>query len=292
MGIRLSPSSGIWFSTPPVLLKTRGRNRPYLYYCIPVHTIHVCTVYVSFILQVGIMQNSSPELYEKYFKALMEISQAVISDHYLEDVLKFIVMVTAQVTGVEICSLWLVETMNGKKIIRLKTTQAIDRDYVQDRMLHLDEGVVGKVVACGHPLVVRDVLADDLFKEKEMARKLGLVSMAGVPLTVGNDNVVGVLNCFTDRPHDFSESEINLISTVANQAALAIHTTKLAVDARKAKEQLRTRKLVEKAKEIIIARKNISSTEAFRWIQKKSMDSRRSMGEIAEALILSEELSQ
>ncbi|PIE58049.1 MAG: histidine kinase [Desulfobulbus propionicus] len=237
-------------------------------------------------------QETSPELYEKYCKALMEISRAVISDHYLEDVLQFIVMITAQVVGVEICSLWLLEKKNGAKVIRLKTTQAIDQAYVHDRMLQLDEGVVGKVATDGRPLIVENVLENKLFKEKEMARKLGLVSMVGVPLSLGTGEVIGVLNCFTDKLHVFPKSEIDLISTVANQAALAIHNTQLAVEARKAREQLRIRKLVEKAKEIIIVRKNVNADEAFRWMQKKSMDSRRSMSDIAEAIILSEELSQ
>jgi GAF domain-containing protein len=221
----------------------------------------------------------------------MEISQAVISDHYLDDVLKLIVLVTARVTGVEICSLWLLDEQNGEKIIRLKTTQAIDQVYVKDRILHLNEGVVGMVATQQRPLIIKDVKEYSLFKEKEMAQKLGLVAMAGVPLKVGDD-VIGVLNCFTDKPHDFPKSEINLIATVANQAALAIHNTKLAMDARNIREQLRTRKLVEKAKEIIIARRKISADESFRWIQKKSMDTRRSMSEIAEAIILSEELSE
>ncbi|MBM9511872.1 GAF domain-containing protein [Desulfogranum marinum] len=237
------------------------------------------------------MQDTSSELYENYFKALMEISQAVISDHYLDDVLKLIVLVTARVTGVEICSLWLLDEQNGEKIIRLKTTQAIDQVYVKDRILHLNEGVVGMVATQQRPLIIKDVKEYSLFKEKEMAQKLGLVAMAGVPLKVGDD-VIGVLNCFTDKPHDFPKSEINLIATVANQAALAIHNTKLAMDARNIREQLRTRKLVEKAKEIIIARRKISADESFRWIQKKSMDTRRSMSEIAEAIILSEELSE
>ncbi len=236
------------------------------------------------------MPDNPSELYEKYFKALMEISQAVISNHYLDDVLKLIVLVTARVTGVEICSLWLLDEQNGEKIIRLKTTQAIDQAYVKDRTLRRNEGVVGMVATQQRPLIIKDVKKYSLFKEKEMAQTLGLVSMAGVPLKVG-DNVIGVLNCFTDKPHDFPKSEINLISTVANQAALAIHNTKLAVDARNIREQLRTRKLVEKAKEIVISRRKISADEAFRWIQKKSMDTRHSMSEIAEAIILSEELS-
>ena len=55
------------------------------------------------------MEKTSPEIYDKYMKALMDISQAITSDLYLEDILKLIVMVTAKVTGVEICSLWLID---------------------------------------------------------------------------------------------------------------------------------------------------------------------------------------
>ena len=87
------------------------------------------------------METLSPETYDKYIKALMDISRAITSDLYLEDILKLIVMVTARVTGVEICSLWLVDESGSIPKIRLKATQAIDPDYVKDRSLNLDEGV-------------------------------------------------------------------------------------------------------------------------------------------------------
>ena len=60
-----------------------------------------------------------------------------------------------------------------------------------------------------------------------MARKLGLVSMLSVPLQAKNNEVIGVLNCFTAVPHDFTEPEINLITAVANQAAVAIVNARL-----------------------------------------------------------------
>ena len=55
------------------------------------------------------MERTPPEMYDKYIKALMDISRAITSDLYIEDILKLIVMVTAKVTGVEICSLWLID---------------------------------------------------------------------------------------------------------------------------------------------------------------------------------------
>lgn len=237
-----------------------------------------------------LMERISLKDYQKYIKGLMDISRAITSDLYLEDILKLIVMVTANVTGVEICSLWLIDESENPKMIRLKATQAIEPDYVEDRALTLSEGVVGYVATHNEPLIVKDVLKEPRFKEKEMAKKLGLVSMASVPLQLKDKKVVGVLNCFTAEPHHFSETEVNLITTVANQAAVAILNTELMVKTKVIQEELETRKFVERAKEILIKRRNLNADEAFRWIQKRSMDSRKSMRQIAEAILLSEEL--
>jgi signal transduction protein with GAF and PtsI domain len=236
------------------------------------------------------MEKIKSETYDKYIKALMDISRVITSELYLEDILKLIVMVTAKVTGVEICSLWLIEENEGPKKIRLKATQAIDPDYVKDRALNMDEGVVGFVATHNQPLILKDVLKEPRFKEKDMAKKLGLVSMVGVPMHAKGENVVGVLNCFTAEPHEFSETEVNLITTVANQAAIAIENTRLLVKTRVIEEELDTRKKIEKAKEILMVKKNIPADKAFRWLQKKSMDTRKSMKEIAEALIISQDL--
>ncbi len=236
------------------------------------------------------MEREKPEVYDKYIKGLMEISLAITSERYLEDILKLIVMVTAKVTGVEICSLWLIEEGKNKKQILLKATQAIDHEYVKDRRLNMDEGVVGYVATSKQPLIVKDVLKEPRFKEKEMAKKLGLVSMLGIPMQDRKQEVIGVLNCFTAEVHEFSEMEVNLITTVANQAAVAIYNTKLMVDAKVIQEELESRKLVEKAKEVLMRRHKMDVDEAFRWIQKKSMDSRKSMRDVAEAVLLSEEL--
>jgi len=236
------------------------------------------------------MDNIIPETYDKYIKGLMDISRAITSDLYLEDILNLIVMVTAKVTGVEICSLWLVDESVSPKKIRLKATQSIEPEYVKDRALDRVEGVVGFVGTHNQPLIVKDVLKEPRFKKKEMAKKLGLVSMLSVPLRVKNDKVIGVLNCFTAEPHDFTETEINLMTTVANQAAVAIFNTELMVKTKVIQEELETRKLVERAKEVLMRKRNMDGHEAHRWIQKRSMDFRKSMHMIAEAILLSEEM--
>ena len=237
------------------------------------------------------MEKVSPKEYDAYIKGLMDISRAITSELFIEDILKLIVLVTAKVTGVDICSLWLVEEAKdpSQKVIRLAATQAMDPDYVKDRTLVMGEGVVGVVAESNSALILEDVLQDPRFKEKDMARKLELVSMASVPMTIGGEEVIGVLNCFTCHYHAFSETEINLVRAVANQASLAIHNARLMVRTKVIEQELATRKTIEKAKEIVMARKGLTGDKAFRWIQKKSMDTRKTMKEVAEAVILSED---
>jgi response regulator NasT len=56
------------------------------------------------------------------------------------------------------------------------------------------------------------------------------------------------------------------------------------------KKTLEARKIIERAKGILMKSRGLSEAEAFSLIQKKSMDLRKPMGEIAQAVIVSEEL--
>lgn len=51
------------------------------------------------------------------------------------------------------------------------------------------------------------------------------------------------------------------------------------------KDQFETRKVVERAKSLLITKMGLSEPEAFRWIQKTSMDRRLSMREVADAIL-------
>ncbi|WP_299983202.1 GAF and ANTAR domain-containing protein [Desulfobacula sp.] len=228
--------------------------------------------------------------YDRYIKALTDISRAITSDLFIEDLLKLIVMVTAKVTGVEICSLWIVDEEEKPPKIRLKATQSISPDYIKDRELDLNEGVVGYVVTHKKPLILKDVLKSQRFKEKEMAKKLGLVSMVGIPLKTKDEKVIGVLNCFTSEPYDFPDTEVNLLRAIANQSAIAIVNTELMVKTKVIQEELEARKKIEQAKEILMHNRRMTGNEAYGWIRKKSMDSRKSIREVAEAVILSSEI--
>ena len=225
--------------------------------------------------------------HEEQIRALTEISRAITSDLYLDDILTLVVSVTAKVMDSKICSLWLVDEKKGE--LKLRATQTISKEYLKERSLKLGEGVVGTVAKKNIPMSIYNVLKKREYKEKEMARKEKLSSMLSVPLVV-KEKVIGVINCYSQRPRRFSEVEVNLLTGVASQAAVAIENTELMVKTRVIQEELEARKLIDRAKEMLMAKKGLSGSAAFRRMQKMSMNTRKPMRDIAEAILLAEEI--
>jgi len=225
--------------------------------------------------------------YEQQIKALYEISKAITSEMYLDDILKLIVVVTAQVLHSKICSIMLVDEKN--QTIQVKATQYLSEEYIKKPPLKIGEGIAGKVVQSGKPIVVKDVRERDDYKYKDLAIKEGIVSMLCVPMIV-KKKVIGVLNIYTETEHSFTKDEIEILSLIANQAAVAIENTELMVKTKVIQEELETRKKIEKAKGILMKEQNLTEEQAYNKIRRYSMDTRKSMREIAEAIILTHEI--
>lgn len=232
------------------------------------------------------LQEQSRRPFERHIAALTEISKAITSDRYIEDILRLVVTVTAEAMHSKICSLWLVD--DKYKTLRIRATQSISKEYLKERSLKLGEGIVGKVAATNAPRAVYNVQEEEDFKEKELARNENLVSMLSVPMAV-KGRVIGVINCYTPYAHHFTEVEKNVLVTVANEAAIAIENTELMVRTKVIQEELEARKLIERAKDILIKERRMSGEEAYRWMQKRSMNTRKTMREIAEAILLANE---
>ena len=229
--------------------------------------------------------NSSREI----VKALLKISEAITSDLYLDDILKLIVTVTAETMDSKICSLMLLDP--EKQELTIKATQSISKEYINKNPLKVGEGIAGKVVLENIPMAVENILESENYKFKDIAVKEGLVSMLSVPLHLKN-KVIGALNIYTSSPHKFTDYEISILSTVADQAAIVIENYRLVVETQVIKEELETRKSVEKAKGVMMKELSISEDEAFKKIQKFAMNNRKTMREVADAIVLSNEMKK
>lgn len=222
-------------------------------------------------------------------EAITCISELITSNMYFEDVLKLIVTITAQVMQSSICSLMLLD--EEKRVLEVKATQSVSKAYNSKPPLRLGEGIAGRVALEGKPIIVKDVKKDPRYVNKDIAIKEGLSSLISLPLQV-KGKIVGVLNLYTPTPRDFSEEEVRVLTAIANQVAVVVENYRLLVESELVKEELEKRKKIERAKGVLMKEFGIDEDEAYRRIQRYSMDKQKPMKEIAEAIIMAWELRQ
>lgn len=192
-------------------------------------------VQVSLLDSVARQVGGAVENYNQYrqveqrasrLSALSEISRTITSDLYLEEILQLIVAMTAETMNFKICSIMLLNDTKDELVI--KATQSKSRAYTKKPNVKLSESVAGRVVTDGEPTTIRDVRKTPGYQYPDIAKKEGLCSLISLPLSVKKD-MIGVLNCYTAAPHEFTEEEISLCTALANQAAISIQNAKLMV---------------------------------------------------------------
>ncbi len=216
-------------------------------------------------------------------ETLSQVSETVSSNRLIEDVLQLIVTMTAQMMNSKICSIMLLNQGSGE--LRIVATQSLSEQYRRKPSLKVGQSISGRAVQERRSIVVPDVTIERDFMYQEIARKEGLCSLLSVPMMI-RDRVIGVINSYTSVPHTFGVEEIRVMQAIANQAAIAIEHTTLTEKSFEMQEALEVRKLVERAKGCLMQARGITEEEAFRLMQRQSMDMRKSMREIAEAVIL------
>ncbi|MFA6388539.1 MAG: ANTAR domain-containing protein, partial [Patescibacteria group bacterium] len=84
----------------------------------------------------------------------------------------------------------------------------------------------------------------------------------------------------------YNKNELQLLNTIATQVGGAISNAKLLSETNILKQTIAARKIIEKAKGLLMKQRNLSENEAYKLMRKKSMDSKKSLQEVAEAILL------
>lgn len=220
---------------------------------------------------------------------LSQVSETVASNRLIDDILQLIVTMTAQLMNSKICSIMLLDESSGE--LRIAATQSLSEEYRRKPNLKIGQSISGRAVRERRPIIVQDVTRERSYVYQDLARKESLCSLLSLPMLI-KDKAVGVINSYTSIPHTFTQDEIKLMQSIANQAAVALENTKLVEKSFEMQEALMVRKLVERAKGYLMRTRKMTEEEAFRLIQRQSMDTRKSMREIAEAIILAVEIDK
>ena len=154
------------------------------------------------------------------------------------------------------------EADNGQRAVEIAREHRPDLVLMDVKMPVLDGITAAEQIASDR---IAPVVLLTAFSQRELverAREAGAMAYVVKPFTV--DDLVPAIEIAISRAEEI--------------AALEREVSDM-------KEQFATRKLVERAKSLLTTKMGLTEPEAFRWIQKTSMDRRLSMREVAEAII-------
>ena len=223
---------------------------------------------------------------ERELSVLYRLNQS-LSSGYLEHLLNLIVNLTTELVECKICSIMLLDRQTHELVVR--ATQSLDDEYLKKSPVKVEHSLSGVAVLERRTIQSQNISQDERFCYRPMAQRLGINSLLSVPMMV-KANPIGVINYYSESARAFADDEVRFLQAIANQAAIAIERHELTREARESKRALEERKLIERAKGILMQRRRLSEQQAYQRLRKSSMSSRKSMREIAEAIILAEEL--
>ncbi len=228
---------------------------------------------------------------------LHRISSIVSSQRSLDEMLGEIIGLTVQVTECDAALVYLIEKEANEIVLRAsQVPHAHDLNLLR---MKVGEGVTGWVAE--HKSVV--ALAANSGLDHRFKRFQGLVedtyeAFLSVPL-INQGEIIGVINVHHRDPHAHTAEEISLLTFIGEQMGIAISkevlsevNQRLVSETEEMKRQLETRKLVERAKGILQSRYKLTEEEAYLRLRNESRRHRKPMKELADAIILAEELSR
>jgi uroporphyrinogen-III synthase len=219
---------------------------------------------------------------------LFKMASRMAAADPLQEVLTQIVDFAASVVSCDSCFLYALE----ENELILRASKNAHPDVVDRLKLRLGQGITGWVAEHRQPVAVALNASQDprfqLFKDLPEDKFEAFLS---VPVMC-RGRVVGVINLQNREPHEYSEREINLVSTIGFLVGAEIEMARLESENLHLSEKLETRKLVERAKGILQRELRINEEEAYLTIQRQSRQRRKSMKEVAEAIVLSEDVKR
>jgi signal transduction protein with GAF and PtsI domain len=217
---------------------------------------------------------------------LHEIGSRMAAADPFHAVLQQVVEFVVQIARCDSCFVYVLE---GTRLVMRasKNPHAESVDHVD---MALGQGITGWVAQNVQTVAISSRAFTDLrFKALSVLPEDRYEAFLSVPI-LSRNKVVGVINVQHRKPHQHSAREIRLISTIGFLVGAEIELARIESQKAALESQLETRKILERAKGILQRDLKVDEESAYLSLQKESRQRRKTMREIAEALILSDEL--
>ena len=187
------------------------------------------------------------------------------------------------------CDSCFIYVLEGNELI-LRASKNPHEEIVGCLKLRLGQGITGWVAEHREPVAVhQNAFQDSRFQFFNELPEDRYEAFLSVPI-MSRGGLVGVINLQHRQPHVYNKRQIRLISTIGFLVGAEIEMARLESENTSLARQLEARKLVERAKGILQRDLGLTEEQAYLALQRQSRQKRRSMKEVAEAIVLSEEV--
>ncbi len=183
-------------------------------------------------LQVGLAVGRAALVAETQEKSrrletLARLAQGLTATLSGDQVLERVVEAAVELFGCTVARLWLLD--EDARQLTLGASAGLVTTPEEVRTLPVGEGLVGLIVAQRAPVAIPDLQGDPRVRNAARLLARGIASSAGVPLMVGT-RVIGALAIGTHDRRPYSDEEVALLQSLADQAAIAIENARLFFD--------------------------------------------------------------
>jgi signal transduction protein with GAF and PtsI domain len=219
---------------------------------------------------------------------LHDIASHITAADSLHDVLGRVLDFVSWIAKFDSCFVYVLE---GNELV-LRASRNSHTEVVGRLRLPIGQGITGWVAQHLRPVTVeRNAFDDPRFRTFHQLPEDRFEAFLSVPI-VSRGKVVGVINVQQREPYAFSQREIRLIATAGFLVGAEIAMARLENANSQLSEQLSTRKAVERAKGILQHDLQLSEEKAYLTLQSQSRQRRKPMREVAEAIVLSDEIKR
>ena len=180
------------------------------------------------VAELGAQAISNAMIYEartrelQFLKGLLEVSKAVNSALDVKKVLHLLVKTAVNALDIKAAAVRLLDDKRLK--MELVASYGLSDRYITKGPVGTDKSITEAMM--GKAVSIYDVASDDRATYPKESLEEGIKSILSVPITL-KGNVIGVMRIYTSEPRDFSEDEITFISSLAEQAALAMENARM-----------------------------------------------------------------
>jgi uroporphyrinogen-III synthase len=217
---------------------------------------------------------------------LHEISSRMAAADSLHLVLDRIVDFIASVIPCDSCFIYVLEGEN----LMLRASKNPHADLIDHIRVQMGQGVTGWVAKHRQPVAIASAASNDpRFKAFKNIPEDHFEAMLCTPILCAG-RVVGVINLQHRTSYHHTNEQVRLLSTLGFLVGAEIERARLETENTQLTSRLETRKAVDRAKSILQRDLSLNEEDAYQMMQKESRQRRKSMREIADAILLAEDL--